>query len=373
MKATILFLLVSVLSSCSQQNSSSVLKQALASRNQTISRVMDSLDQYEVQIRYTQIDRRNNSIVFTDFDFQLDQGHCFYPVCTVKFPIAVLVLERLNQTDSINKNTKNYIEGDSIEFSIAQDISEVFAVSDNLANNRMLELLAQDAINKSLTDKGIGPVRISHRLGHHSIDLKTKPLILYLNDSTTGISVPSINTTAKLLQLKRVKKGIGYYENDAHVNDPFDFSLKNYYPITSQHEVLKRVIFPNEFDPTKRFDLSEDQHTFLLKSMYTLPRNAGYNSTEYYDGYCEFFFYRDTQETVPDHIKIYNKAGFAYGTLTACAYIIDSKNHVDFLLTAIILANKNRVFNDNVYGYDGIGIPFLASLRKGNTYIRNRA
>ncbi|MFT6795897.1 MAG: hypothetical protein ACJART_001035 [Maribacter sp.] len=364
MKAPIicLILLSSVLSSCVQQNKGSILDQALASENPNIRKVMDSLDQYEVQIRYTQINRRNDSIIFTDYDFQVNEGHYFYPASTVKFPIAVLALEHLNQTDSINKNTKYYIEGDSIESTIAQDISQVFAVSDNLANNRMLELLGQDAINKSLTGKGIGPVRISHRLGYHSDDLKTKPLIIYLNDSTTGISVPSINTAAKPLQLERIKKGIGYYEDDTHVNDPFDFSLKNYYPITSQHEVLKRVIFPNEFDPTKRFDLSEEQHTFLLESMHTLPKNVGYDSTEYYDGYCKFFLYGDTKKSIPDHIKIYNKVGFAYGTLTDCAYIVDSKNNIDFLLTATILVNKDGVFNDNVYEYDDIGIPFLASL-----------
>ncbi len=357
-----LILLSSVLSSCAQQNKDSILDQALASENPNIRKVMDSLDQYEVQIRYTQINRRNDSIIFTDYDFQVNEEHYFYPASTVKFPIAVLALERLNQTDSVNKNTKYYIEGDSIESTIAQDISQVFAVSDNLANNRMLELLGQDAINKSLTGKGIGPVRISHRLGYHSGDLKTKPLILYLNDSTTGISAPSINTAPKPLQLERIKKGIGYYEDDALVNEPFDFSLKNYYPITSQHEVLKRVIFPNEFDTKERFDLSEEQHTFLVESMHTLPRNVGYDATEYYDGYCKFFLYGDTKKTIPDHIKIYNKVGFAYGTLTDCAYIVDSKNNVDFLLTATILANKDGVFNDNVYEYDAIGIPFLASL-----------
>jgi hypothetical protein len=364
MKATIvsLILLVSVLISCAQQNRSSILNQALMSENPNIRKVMDSLDQYEVQIRYTQIDRRNDSIVFTDYDFQVDEGHYFYPASTVKFPIAVLALERLNQTDSLNRNTKYYIEGDSIESTIAQDISKVFAVSDNLANNRMLELLGQDAINTSLTDKGIGPVRISHRLGYHSDDLKTKPLIIYLNDSTTGISVPSINTAAKPLQLGRIKKGIRYYEDNALANDPFDFSLKNYYPITSQHEVLKRVVFPNEFDTKERFDLSEEQHDFLLESMHTLPRNAGYNSTKYYDSYCKFFLYGDTRKTIPDHIKIYNKVGFAYGTLTDCGYIVDSNHNVDFLLTASILVNKDGIFNDNVYEYEGVGIPFLAAL-----------
>jgi len=351
-----------ILASCTEENQGSILEQVLASQHPNIKQVMDSLDQYEVQIRYTKIDRRNDSVIFTDYDFQVADKNYFYPASTVKFPIAVLALERLNETDSLNRNTRYYIEGDSIESTIAQDISQIFAVSDNLANNRMFELLGQDAINKNLKDKGIDAVRISHRLGYHSDDLSTKPLIVYLNDSTTGMTSPSLNTAPKPLDLKRIKKGRGYYKDDELINEQFDFSLKNYYPISAQHEVLKRVIFPDKYTPEERFDLSEEQHNFLLTSMYTLPRNAGYDALEYNDGYCKFFLYGDSKEGIPDHIKIYNKVGFAYGTLTDCAYIVDTKNKVDFLLSATILVNKNGIFNDNVYEYDKVGIPFLATL-----------
>src|SRR6056297_258142 len=358
----LLILIASLLSSCSKQNNTSILTQALASKNPNIRRVMDNAEPYEVQIRYTRIDRKNDSVFFTDYDFQVDKEQYFYPASTVKFPIAVLALERLNQTDSLDRHTKYYIEGDSIESTIAQDVSQIFAVSDNLANNRMVELLGQDAINQGLEDKGIQPVRIAHRLGYHSDDLKTKPLIIYLNDSTTGISTATLNTAPEPLELRGIKKGVGFYEDDILVEEAFDFSLKNYYPIDAQHGMLKRVIFPNTFAPHERFDLSAEQYQFLLKSMKTLPRNAGYDPSEYYDGYCKFFLYGDTKKAIPDHIEIYNKVGFAYGTLTDCAYIVDKKNDVDFLLTATILVNKNGIFNDNVYQYDDVGIPFLAAL-----------
>jgi hypothetical protein len=70
----------------------------------------------------------------------------------------------------------------------------------------------------------------------------------------------------------------------------------------------------------------------------------------------------DNTDPMPDHIKIYNKVGYAYGTLTDCAYIKDAENDVDFILTATILVNSNGIFNDNTYEYDEIGIPFLAQL-----------
>ncbi|WP_084696399.1 serine hydrolase [Maribacter thermophilus] len=345
-----------------EQENPNLLQEALSSQNEKIARVMDSLDTYEVQIRYTKIDRRNDSLLLTDYDFQVNDHNYFYPASTVKFPIAVLALERLNQTDTLDRDVKYFVEGDSIESTFAKDISQIFAVSDNLANNRLFELLGQDAINRSLQLKGVGPVRISHRLGHHSEDLRTKPLIIYLNDSTIGITDPSINTAPKPLALNKIEKGKGYFEDEELIDAPFNFSLKNYYPITSQHEVLKRVIFPELFAKEKRFDISKEQASFLLNTMRTLPRNAGYDPNEYYDGYCKFFMFGDNKNTIPDHLEIYNKVGFAYGTLTDCAYIKDTKNNIDFLLTATILVNKNGIFNDDIYEYEEIGLPFLAEL-----------
>lgn len=349
--------------SCQDNNrDENLLALALASEKPAIKRVMDSVDQYEVQIRYTQINRTGDSIHFVDYDFQVDDDNYFYPASTVKFPVAVMALERLNETDTLTRETRYYVEGDSIETTFAKDISQIFAVSDNLANNRLVEFLGQDAINKGLEEKGLSPVRIAHRLGYHTDELTTKPLIIYLNDSTTTPTEPSLNSAPFPLKLNAIHKGIGYYEDDEQINEPFNFSLKNYYPVSTQHKLLKRVIFPEKFSTNERFNLSKNQHDFLLNAMHTLPRKVGYDPDNYYDGYCKFFMYGDTKKTIPDHIKIYNKVGFAYGTLTDCAYIKDEKNNVDFLITATILVNKDGIFNDNVYEYDAVGIPFLAEL-----------
>jgi hypothetical protein len=244
---------VALLSCGSPHKNPNLLEVALADQDPAIQKVMDSLDTYEVQIRYTQIDRSKDSTYFTDYDFQVDDDTYFYPASTVKFPIAVLALERLNQTDTLSRHTRYYVEGDTIESTVTKDIREIFAVSDNLANNRLFELLGQDAINKAMAEKGIGPVRISHRLGYHSEDLRTKPWIIYINDSTTSPTIPTVNTAPRPVQISAVKKGTGYYENDSLMTQPFDFSLKNYYPISAQHSVLKRVIFPEEFPKEERF------------------------------------------------------------------------------------------------------------------------
>ncbi len=366
--------IVATLFSCSvQKPKANPLEKVLASQNPNIKQVMDSLASHEVQIRYTQIERKEDTVIFTDYDFQVDADAYFYPASTVKFPIAVLALEKLNHSDALDRDTRFYVEGDSVETTFAEAISQIFAVSDNDANNRLVEFLGQDAINSGLDEKGICPVRIAHRLGHHSDDLKTKPLILYENDSTTTILEGSYNTAPEPLDLMGITKGSGYYEDDALIAEPFDFSFKNYYPIQAQHGLLKRIIFPQNFLSEERFELSEEQRDFLLTAMHTVPRKVGYDAGEFYDGYCKFFMFGDTKENIPTNIKIYNKVGFAYGTLTDSAYITDTQNEVEFLLTATILVNKNGIFNDDTYEYDEVGIPFLAELgRQLYTYELNR-
>jgi len=363
MRYCLLFICCFILVSCTaEQQNPNFLETAIGSKDISIKRVMDSIEKYQVQIRYTQIDRRNDSVLFTDYDFQLSDSVYFYPASTVKFPTAVLAMEKINQTDTLTIHTKYYIEGDTIESTVADDVNEIFAVSDNLANNRLIEFLGFETINQSLKNKGIAPVRLSHRLGFHSEDLRTKPIIIYLNDSTTGITQPILNKTPKPLALFEIEKGKGYYENDEYINEPFSFKQKNYYPLSAQHNLLKRIIFPENFNLNEQFHLNKEQRDHLLNAMHTVPKEMGYDKKEYYDSYCKFFLFGDSKDDIPEHIKIYNKVGFAYGTLTDCAYIKDTKNNIDFLLTATILVNKDGIFNDDVYEYDEIGIPFLAQL-----------
>lgn len=339
------------------------LDRALASKDPRIRNVMDHPEPYELQIRFTRIFREKNSVRFADYDFQIDRNRYFYPASTVKFPIAVMALEKLNASDGLTIQTKFYVEGDTLETTFGKEIIKIFAVSDNDANNRLLEFLGQDAINKEFISKSIGHARIAHRLSvPNADDVTTKPLVIYLNDSTTTSLQGSTNTPPNPLTLNGITKGIGYYEGDSLIDQPFNFSLKNYYPVETQHGVLKRVIFPMSFPEKDRFNISPSQRQFLLNAMKILPKEAGYKQEEYYDSYGKFLLFGDSKEAIPSNIKIYNKVGYAYGTLTECAYIHDEKNKVEFMVTATILVNADGIFNDNDYEYEEIGIPFLDAL-----------
>ncbi|NNK29123.1 MAG: hypothetical protein HKP06_12880 [Flavobacteriaceae bacterium] len=339
------------------------LEHVLKSDSPLIKIVMDSIHNHEVQIRYTEISRENGSVSFKDHDFNIDDSTYFYPASSVKFPVAILALEKMQQDGSYTLNTPFFVEGDTAITTLGAEIKKIFAISDNDAYNRLFEYLGKDYINNSLNDKGIAPSRISHRLStNNAYELRTKSLVFYENDSTLNHTEGIDNNAIEELQLNNIVKGIGYYANDELIGEPFDFSLKNYLPISTLHDLMKRMVFPEVFPKDQQFNLSSEDRDFLLTSMSSLPKDNGYVSDEYYDSYVKFFMYGDSKEPMPEHIKIYNKVGYAYGYLTDCAYIKDVKNNIDFMVTATIHVNADGIFNDDAYEYEEIGIPFLAEI-----------
>ena len=340
-----------------------ILAKTLTSQNENIKRVMIDPKQYELQIIYTQIIRKDGKVTFTDYSYNLNNQNYYYPASTIKFPIAVLALEKLNTIPNTSVNTTFTIEGSAERLKFADEITKVFAVSDNEASSNLFEFTGFDYINQSMKNKGLQPFKITHRLsGNAPADPNVKAVTIYKDDTTEEVFPSRLNEKATPLTIQNLKKGIGFMKEDQLVHEPFDFSKKNYYPLETLHNTLKRIVFPEAFPANERFNITENDRKFILFSMQRLPRNAGYDPKEYYDSYCKFFMFGDTKDNIPEHIKSFNKIGQAYGTLTETAYIVDEKNHIEFMLSATILVNKDRIFNDNVYEYDTIGLPFFAEL-----------
>ncbi len=348
------------------------LEKVSKSKNELLKPVFDNAQKYELQILYTQIDRKpNGEVEFRDFNYRGSDTAYFYPASTVKLPVAVLALEKLKELRhqekiEISRNTPYCFVPDSVKHSISRDIEAVFAVSDNEAFNRLFEFLGQDYINDKLEQKGLSPARISHRLSvGNALNTQTKPLLFHIpeNGDSTAFSLPGTkNQVLAPLKMKGIKKGIGFIENDSLVKGAFDFSFKNYFPLGVQHQLMKQLMFPGNFSEHKTFEMDREDREFLLRALSQLPREAGYDPGEYPDSYVKFFLYGDRTKEIPKGIKIYNKIGQAYGTLTETAYITHASLGVEFFLSATLLVNRNGVFNDDTYEYESIGIPFLGAL-----------
>jgi hypothetical protein len=84
----------------------------------------------------------------------------------------------------------------------------------------------------------------------------------------------------------------------------------------------------------------------------------------YFDSYNKFFIYGDIASRIDRKIRVYNKLGQAYGTLTDISYIKNYEEDIEFFLSATIYVNENEIMNDDIYEYDDLGIPFLAELAR---------
>lgn len=355
---------VLLLNCAPKKSDTDILQETIKSQHPKIKGIIDSADHYEVQILLSTIERKRDSVNFTDYQFRVNDSNYFYPASTVKLPISLLALEKLGKDPRFDRNSVFYMDGDTLETSFTNEINKIFAVSDNHAYNLLFEYLGKDYINETLKAKGISPLRISHRLSTpDAYNPITKAIIFHQNDSTLTQIESTTSSPVEMLQLKSVSKGKGYIDsNDSLVLKPMDFANKNYLPIGSLHAIMKRVIFPQAFPKEQQFDLSSSDRDFLLHAMSSLPRELGYDEKDYYDSFGKFFIYGDSKERIPETVKIYNKVGYAYGYLTDCAYIYDTESDTEFIITANLLVNNNGIFNDGKYEYDTIGIPFLAAL-----------
>ena len=67
---------------------------------------------------------------------------------------------------------------------------------------------------------------------------------------------------------------------------------------------------------------------------------------------------------LPENIRIFNKAGDAYGQMIDVAYVVDYKNKIEFFVSAVIYCNSDGVLNDDKYDYNTVGLPFMKNLGK---------
>ena len=384
-KPVLPFLIISLLISLLSCTKSKPLEQALTNSEPGVSKVLEFAEKHEIQIRYTQIERGENNIPeFSSYSLFEDSETYFYPASTAKLPIAALALQRIRELQAegvgIDRNTPFHIRDQNNQpialkdstalnrnLSIAHLIKKIFLVSDNDAYNYLFDFLGTDYINRELRDKGLKETSIHHKFLFGADNQKTWEYH-FIDHLDTLYYQPSIRAKQIISNgnLKAMIKGLGYIDGDELVNRPFDFTSKNRISINDLEGILKRILFPDVFDSSERFDLLEEDYKFLK---FWMSRNTlessdpDYsNNPDLYDSYVKFFVYGDQKGAMTDNVRIFNKVGDAYGTLTETAYIQDRASAIEFLLTATVHVNENQIFNDNIYEYDSIGFPFMAGL-----------
>jgi len=351
-----------------------------------IKKIKNNLSNHEIQILYSSIQRDSlGKPIFKEFSYNLDKNYYYYPASTVKLPIAILAIQKINylidKGFEISINTpfividlkkdlmmfEKYSNNQNEVLSVANCIKKIFLYSNNECYNYLFDFLGRDEINYQLEKKGLNNTRIYHKFLSNSDNVNSSEF-LFISNGDTIYKQNSIksNLNKSNTNLKSVLKGKKFLLKGKLVNSPFDFSFKNQISITDLNNILKRIIFPENFKKEERFDLHQTDYNFLKYWMSRTSieddKSTIVNRDKYWDSYSKFFIYGDKKGEMNDNIRISNKVGMAYGTLTDVAYVRDKINNIEFMLTATILVNDNHTFNDDIYEYESKGIPFLSAL-----------
>lgn len=348
-------------------------------------KVLADTAKYQVQILYSQIDRNEHgNPLFTDFTFNLNDEHYFYPASTVKLPIALLALEWLEEqqiegltlettmlTDSVRPSQLPAFTDSTSQNglpSIGHYIKKILLVSDNDASNRLYELMGMDYINQKLVEKGLTNSVITQRLSFPISPEENRhfnPIRFVDNSGKILLELSARHSDNAYVVPGNPKIGRAFYRNDSLIQGGMDFSYKNKFALSDLHEVVKRIVFPEAFVGIERFNLNEEHRNFVLKYMSMLPRESDfpkYDTTKYYDSFSKFFKFGTDKSQIPSQFRIFNKTGWSYGHLIDGSYFVDFESGVEFFVSAVVYVNEDQILNDDKYETEEIGLPFFAEL-----------
>jgi len=344
-------------------------------KNTVINEVLNNWEKYNAQIILTEISRDSTGkISFKDYNFSVDDELYFYPASTVKLPVALLTLQfitSLNKSgEKINLDTNfSVFDGQKLlheKRTLRELIEKIFLISDNEAYNILFHLLGKNYINSELQKKGFLSSFIVHDF---SYEIEENLNYIFCLDDGNELIINSKNDSysIKRKKLKNEIVGNGFVRNDSLISEKFSFRDKNFISLRDLHELTKRLIFKNKYDEKEIFLIQDEYNEFILQAMSLNTLDGvqyGYTEPKYWDSYVKFFLFGDSKNKIPENFKIYNKVGLAYGHLTESAYIVDLENNIEFILTCTLRVNENKIYNDGIYEYDSIGIPFLSNLGK---------
>jgi hypothetical protein len=368
-----------------QVKNDDLLKKILAgSDSKLVQHIINHPDSFRVQIIYTQINRdKNNRPQFQNYHFNVDTNLYFNPASTVKLPLALLALEKLNtiKAKEVNKYTSLQVDknfpwqttdytdssAQSNYPSIAHYIKKALLVSENDPYNRLYQFVGQAGINRNLHQKGYRSTRITRQFLGLSEDQNrhTNGVRFIRNDGSLLYAQPPAYSKYPFYFDKIVNVGKAHYNrNDSLIHEPIDFTKVNNFPLEDLQQMLQSALFPQSVPAKQRFNLSEDDRQFLYQYLSQYPSETNYpkyDTNEYYDSYVKFYFRNETRQ-MPSHVRVFNKVGWAYGFMIDASYVVDFKNQVEYMLTAIVYVNRDGILNDDKYEYETEGSPFMYQL-----------
>lgn len=335
--------------------------------------ILSENNPFEVQILYTDIIRsKNNNVKFDMSTYKIDSTKYFYPASSVKLPIALLTLNKINDLNSTLKNkitlnsTLEILDSNSnviSRSSFRNLLTTMLVNSSNTSYNSLYDFLGQQYIHDTLKKLSYTNVKIIHRLGNSQTGKisYTNNAVRILNDKETIYNQKKVIKSKKInLNLTDTAKGTGYIDSSGNlINKPMDFSKHNFISVKTLQSLLASIFFSDSIPSKKRFNLTDENIDFLKQCL------VGTKDATY-----KYFLYGG-QGAQDSNITMYNKIGQAYGFVVDNAYIVDETTGAEFMLTATAYADSDKIFNDGRYNYK-TSLGFLKNLGQAVLDAKNK-
>jgi hypothetical protein len=357
----------------------------LLKKESALDSILTKDNEYEVQIIYTQIIREKNKINFIDYHYNVDKSEYFYPSTAVFLPVAALTLEKIGElSKEYDLDKHRYVRIDNAvtnEIMIYQDtssednyasfahfIKKMFVLGDKSAYNFCYDFLDQRYLNERIHSLGYRDSWFLHKIDNSvpyasrqsntvtffRTDVQSYYIdIIYLKRHPTTIPFFSVyvkkgeyNPDDYYSNREKIFLGKGYVKDGNIVDSAVDFTHRNKFTIENMHSFLKSIVFPDVH--ANKPGLSEDDYAFLYKQM-AVNNDLNYIMHDRLDD---------------DAIKIFNNSGKGAGFMIDNAYIIDTRNGVDFFLTVVIKCNKTGILGDGYCEYEKTGMPFMKNISR---------
>ncbi len=328
------------------------LVERLRSRKK-IARLLEDPERYRFQVLVTVIQPqgKGKEPKVTEHGYRVDAEY-IYPASAIKTFASVGALLKLEQLRAerhkVGVHTPvAYCEGDSTRckatdesnvdtglITIGHEIRKMQLVSNNVAFNRLYELVGHRELNEQMWALGFKSFWVHHRMYGVQDELaqRTTPRIELRPKRGKTVVVPARvsdlvlpPTESRLMQL-----GVGYIDDATHslVEEPLDFSRKNYVSVRDLHRLTMALVRP-DLPGAIQLGLDPSDRKFLLEAMTDDPLQS---ANPVYDnphdsGLRYHTMIKGMMTVVPlDEIRYVGKAGRAYGFHLDNAYIEHTKS-----------------------------------------------
>ncbi len=388
LKLTVLIVaLISYNYNLSQQNTLKTQEflQFVKGKDPLVDAVLKNHEQYRLQIVYGQVTHHSEDSV-SIINSSLLKENYFYPASSVKLPCAMIAMEKLNDLN-IGGNyyfrfNNDYLCGSNAHISNSQNskssfydiIKEMIVVSNNVSFNSVYEFLTPGYLKTKLREKGLNDIHVFNKFAGCNLqeNLKCNTIKFYdQNDQLLhkqDASVLNLSEMAENYNYSQ-KKLIGTYsyKNRKTTKKPYDFNYNISTSLENLHNSLTDLIYPNNINTSRRWNLKKSDRNFLIKILGMFPRELNtkiyQDSTKYPDNLLKYIVFGDpNSNTKSNSIRTFSKIGLAYGFTTEAAYVVDLETNKDFFLSITMYTNKNKTINDGIYQYEQISKPFFGKL-----------